>query len=440
MERRMNTPMPSTRLPQQVLDLRAKLASSDYIERIDAVAKLVGLPCYKEVPRPGEASGWTYETWAEWGKRWEFKPGEESTHAKCLRHVTYKDIIFSCSKTPGDFRGMMRAACDFRKILTAALDQLSVYAVSLIDRMLAGHLDGFTVTDDSQSVLLQLCAALGNEDTRNAAHHWSKGSTASPADGVAWSQLPGALKILDKELGLSARQAFAKMGIADVSERVLMAIKFPDSHPIKGAALILHQLRQLIEELRTANKLEIDQKQAQRAALRDAKEKAREPGSEDKYHQGIQKAKTTIRTYFAAQITQAENLVTAIKRSMEQVDTVVPFPEYPGAPTELLEHRKHILAELDSKELECDSLKERINADAATIAKLERDRDAAEKLAMEGGSHIRKAARELVETIASSLSTSDIMLLVQGIGQVRAKAASLSTLLGDSDSLTTGAA
>lgn len=401
--------MTAVKIPQIVLDLRANLTTSDLVRRMDCVAPIVRLPKYSDVPRPGECADWSFRQWKEWAKRWDFEEGE-ATHAFMLRHSL--GVIFSMSKTPGDPFSGMASCTQFRRQLATVLDNFALVVVNLIDQTISGQNPDAPV-DESPSAFLDwlLAAVIKNQPNKGYLLNLGAKSVASDADREAWSAIPGVLKTIDKEFGVSPRQALSAVNVGS-PDSLLMCMRDSSYRAYPRAGIILIELRAIIDENRARRKGAADMKAAARKAEREAREAQKDPATRQKYDKDVTDTRSKIRTHFATQLTIAENLVNTCKRNLESIHSI-PFPDYPGAPAELIAKNEAIALALDEAMTDRDALRERVAADATAIAKLETDLLAATKRADDSGlaGAARKQATELVTYILSKLTTNDIFKL-----------------------------
>lgn len=427
---------PNAAIPQTILDLRAKLASSDHNERHGAIAEVVGLPSFKDVPRPGDAIGWDFDRWMQWGKEWNFYDDSSGT-SKVLRHEVYTMLFMSMHQQNHDSRVTMNITSKFRREIIGLLESLSIISVRMIDSIIAKSPSAPQLPDDPLAALGDLAKALKTDSVKSLVMQNPTLPIASPADTAAWAALPGLFKTIDKELNMSIRQVLNSVELGQAAEGIAFAVKQGSNKAPPRAALVLHAVRMLLEEKRALIKHEADKKHAERLAQREQKQKQRDPGSEEKYKAGIARTRADFHARLTAQHAAAQSLLQTIQRQMTDVVNIA-FPEFPGAPAELIEQNQRLMSERDSIEVERDALRERTAADAKLIAQLEADRIAAQKLIDEGSKHdpIRIAADDLATHILAHLSTGDLVSLVAAITQIRSKATALKQQLTASPTAT----
>jgi hypothetical protein len=418
--------MSAIKPPQSILDLRAKLASSDMIERLDAVAPLLLLPKYSDVPRPGVGGTWTFDQWCDWAKSWPFTRGQ-ATHGYTLTHA-YHGLVFSMSGTPGDHLSGMASTTQFRRKLTELLENLAITFTFLIDRAIAGTLPGAPASDGTTDYVAWLVDVLKGPVGKEAAT-FQQVSPATPADVQGMASIPNKLKALDKEFGISGRQAFGRIGFGDVAENMLSCVKF-SAKALPRAAAVNILLGNLLDELRATRIAQNEARTAQRLAERKAKERENTGGTVEKYEREVAATRAQFRTCLASPRTLLESALRAIEKQME-VAASMKFPDYPGAPKDLYERITHLESAYDSVELERDALRERVDADATVINRLEGNlKEVTNSIAQGGMSNAtRKSADDLVDTILRSLTTNDLGSLVKSIKDCRDKAQALKSLL-----------
>lgn len=101
----------------------------------DEVAVLValGLPNPRDIPRPGETSGWDLRDWDQWAKRTGFEELDRSTHSFQYAWPKFKTLRIGLSTSPSDKRSHMNAAQDLRVAWRASC-LLVIEAADLIER------------------------------------------------------------------------------------------------------------------------------------------------------------------------------------------------------------------------------------------------------------------------------------------------------------------
>lgn len=418
-------PIANSKLSQEVLDLRAKLSTSDTNVRLDAAADAAGLPKYTELPRPGLVASWGINEWIDWGSSRGFKRGEDTTRSHIMEHATVPGLKLSYSKAGGDVRSMMNTCADFRKSCMSCYHGMAALLVQVIDLAISGDHDSAQILANPAIIREFLRQGAANGNVARAVIP----KFASNADNAAMAAIPGALRTLEKEFSISARAAFTNMGYAEVADSLALLFKQNGliQKTLPNAALILLDLRAYVETNRAIIKKEMEDKQAARRAERELKEARREPGSKEKYEAAVVKTRGQIVTHYATVKTIAENMALQTQRVME-ILKALPFPEFPGSPVEILEQRDAALSAYDSISMERDVLRSRVTEDAATINRLENDLIAAQKKAeapagLQLSAEHHKMLVELVVAINTKFKNLDLATIMATIKEVRARAA-----------------
>lgn len=347
-------------LPQELLDVRARLASSESAIRWDAAAHFVGLPLYKDVPRPGEAANWGPNEWLDWGSKCGFRLGEKTKHGTNFGHKDFPEIRCGIAGTPGDWRGPMRCATDFRRNYVGQIEAIAMVTVHLMDRLITGALEGFTLTDEPQAIHAQLAALVSDPVNRQKILESKEvASSVSDADGESSEGMYKRLKLLEKEFGYSYRRSFELIGYdteqaekwADVHK---LAMKGPAHRAMPRAAFHYEALSQLLEQKREEAKLEEEERRMERERVAQAREKVREPGTEEKYTAAIRRTRDAFRSHISESLRTAEANANGLRRSLTLVDQI-PFPDFPGAPTEMKAQLLSLHNELESIEVKMEA-------------------------------------------------------------------------------------
>lgn len=419
-------PIANSKLPQSVLDLRARLSASDVHQRLDAAAEQIGLPKYTEIPRPGLVATWTIDNWIDWGAPYGFVRGEDTTRSRVMEHTKFPGLTLSYSKSGGDLRSMMNSCCDFRRSFMSTCEALAMCLIRMIDGALAGDQTPLDVLSCGKPDVLR--GVLWDFLKTNVSKNFVANSGASQADQDAMGAMPGVLKTLDKEFNISPRAAFAACGYGDVADRLTLVFKVGGYTPgayttIARCSLILLDLRNYLESQRAIVKAEHEQKQAARRALRDAKDAKRDPGSKEKFDAQISATRAQITTHYATVKTIAENLFATAQRVMDNLKNV-PFPEFPGSPVEILQQRDDALSAYDTIEVERDALKSRVDEDRTTINRLEGQILELQKKTAGGAipPEHAKLITDLVTTIQTKLKNLDLNSIMAAIKEIKARA------------------
>lgn len=415
---------PNSKLPQEILDLRAQLSSSDNTVRLDAAASVAGLPRWADCPRPGVAASWGIDEWIQWGKPFGFVRGEDGADTQLIVHEHFPMVRMTRSCTSKEYRAGMNCAADLRRALSSALEAVAVTLTTVIDAVLAGReFQGrtYTLGDDPAECIAVLRGVVQSPAVQQCMVRITNTATVTNADREAWAAIPKMLRVLENEFSITPRAAFTQIGMGDVAEKMAFVIKSPtNTTVVPRSALVLMELRGLLEAQRDLRKAAQEQKAAERMALRAQREAKRDVASQAKYDEDIKKARAQLKTGFASAHTMCTSMLKLIERQMNYVDEV-PMPPYPGAPVELMEARDAAMAERDNMELERDALKDRVESDRTTINRLEQRVIELEKA---GGmsSPVRAAAEELAATVITRLNTTDIGQILSAIKDCRAKA------------------
>lgn len=206
--------------PAWAVELLVELTSPDDDRRFAAVSKAWGFPfTFSDIPRPGLCRGWESQDWQKWAGAHGF--GDKTKTAHAYQH-TYNAtprlaILFtSCSTTPGDRRGMLRSASEFR---ARARTWFSAHlAITLLT--LKGH---FTTIEALRSELYRLTT------TPEALTKVKEELQAVQPDTA--SKLPqfvSDLEKLAKDFNLTNRHAFSILGLPDTSiDSLLLRMRQP---------------------------------------------------------------------------------------------------------------------------------------------------------------------------------------------------------------------
>lgn len=411
------------RLPQDVLDLRAKLSSSDLHERIDAIAPLTGLPPYSECPRPGLGGTWSFRQWCDWGKPFGFTEDEDTTHGYTMKHAT--GVVFSMSKTPGDYLSGYASTTQFRRKVAERLDYYASIFTALIDQAISGQISDLPETNDKNVFMQALSKKMDDSAFISKLMNDYKKNLhgATPADKVAWGSLPGVFKTLDKEFGVSVRQAMNYIGYEGMGDKVALALKHSSALPF--SAVFLTHLRSYIEALRAIRVKQNEDRVKARQAEKEARTRKVSAGTKEKYDLGVNNHRAQVKTSFAAIRAVADNLSAMITRQVGNMDTIA-YPEFPGAPDELNAQLDVMKTRLEEAEEERDRAKARSEEDAKTLSRLESDLVEAQAKVLHGNDELARKVLELTDLISRRLATTtDILSIGAAVKDVREASVSL---------------
>lgn len=419
--------MRAATVPQEIMDLRALLASSNVSIRLDAAADLVGLPRLSAIPRPGQASGWEFQDFTKTLKPLGFVVGDRTTHGTIIHHNTFKGVMCAPHNAgqgqTTNWRASMAAMADLRRSLVDMLTVVAGMTGVLIDRILRGDLDGFSISEDPNSIRLQLAASVTQQilDNRIDAVMAREIVKPSPSDLEAVDDLRSVFRSLQKEFDLPIRKACELVGVRHGEAYAMAFGRQQVVEPTVGMAVVALQLRGLLDERRSMAKEEENEKQRKRdARTTSTPVKATK---EEEFQTGMRRAKLAVLERSGNTVKELEELLHRAKVRHEQIDREVPFPSYPGVSDEMREQVAALHDEVKETERLLGLAKVEINALTAQYDNMRREKIAAESLLSDaGGDKCHGPLKQLVDVITAKMNTGDLVQAIGAIAEVKALA------------------
>lgn len=405
------------RLPQQILDLRASLSTSEVNDRLDAIAPIAGLPKYSEIPRPGIAGTWSFRQWCTWGKDFGFSEDEGTNSCFTMKHRT--GVVFSMSKTPGDYLSGYASTTQFKRQVAERLDFLAGVYIILIDYAIEGKFKD--LPDEPDAILKYLSARMEDKAfalkvAKEYTNNLVGGATA--ADKTAWASIPGVMRVLDKEFKVGVRQAMTAIGHPELADKMALGLKH-GAIPGAGASIVLVHLRAYLESLRAIRVQQNEERTKLRQAERDARSKTVQAGTRAKYDTDITNHRAKVMTCFATMRSIAQNMFDMTDRQMKTLESMA-YPEYPGSPDELNQQVDALKAKLEDAEREREEYKTRSEADTTALNRMESDLLEAQAKALHGNDDLAKKVLDLTDLISRRLATTtDILSIGAAVKDVR---------------------
>lgn len=415
--------MTTTTIPQEIEQLATDLASADINVRLSTAADLVGLPRPSQVPRPGQAAGWVFDDFMDALAPLGFVAGQRTTHATIIHHKTFRTVLCGPQNVSrgsiGNPRASMACAADLRRSLVEGLEVVALVAESLIQRLRNGDLDGFAVTDDPNSIKLQLSASVTQQIvddkiamTKNA---------PSAADRAAPEELRAVFRALEREFDIGVRRAMELIGNPH-AEGWALAMRSTTIEPRIGMAGTAVQLRGLLD-LKRAEAKEADEEKDRQRKARTVTSAPVQETNEEKFNNAMRRAKVEILKASRLTVEEVADLLVKVKARHERIDKDIPFPAFPGVSEEMRAQVTALHDELqtiEARNKDMGAALEKIRVDYEAMRK---EKEAAEALiGAAADDSVRSALRELCDLIAAKMNTTDLVQAIGAIAEVRAKA------------------
>lgn len=434
-------------LPQEILDLRARLASSNIIERCDAAAEFAGVPTYDDFPRPGEAAHWSHRDWADWAKEAGFNVDHTEVGRLLIQHRMMPNARVAISEG-GEWRSNMNGMAELRRAWTGAHDTFARSLAFAIDGILSGRYANPCV--GALKPLRAFIDWLGNERDALKRDLDEQGKEAShtlisEADRLAADEAPKVLRTLREEAKMGLREALAGAAesLMTAQEFDILCKRFGSSTkvvPFPGCAIVVQQIRDVISVFRESARAEKEAKRREREAERAAKDLAKMPGSKEFHDRQEREARAALLRGQDDIDHHLKALMQAVNRQRGAIDSVK-MPDYPAEQAAAIEAGKEAqakLAELEKRLAAVAAEQATLSAQLAQAqeaveiasrsaieARNEADRALADKLAAEellAGDTWKRTALDFATRVLAALKSGDAIDLLNGLTTVRTEA------------------